>query len=883
MILAAVVVAGTVAGGFTPAIATTLDPEQAPVVATVTDLEVADTGAAQPEAAPPADDAGIAIAADEAAIAESTDDAVVPETDLEAVAPEAAAAKTGASGAVSTFAAGPMPMCQSNYVYSVSSSGTVRQIVNGSGNNTAAVTTFGSWPGSFTGVNSLAIGPNGSVMYAINRSANNNAADVLNVLRYTQATGVWETLPNTGLTTGNSTSLVAGAVNLANGRFLIGGFDSEYRGMPYFRNEYRFMLYEFDPVRYAADPATAYRTLGYFWTGATTGQQNGDMAFDSSGNLYVVRSDDSGTTNIFSVTAATLAAAQGGLLTRSQTNASDGIRISAVNGIAFEADGTIYLGNGTTIERYNPTTWQRLQRVTTSLSSSTDLAGCNSPANLTVQKNVVGRAAPTDQFRLEVGSGNTVVATATTVGTSTGIQSEQIGPIPVVAGAEYRIAETMASGSATDYASSWTCTRDGAVVASGQGASGTIRIPSVNGASVACVFTNAPLVTPVTITKTVLDDRGENPRPGAGWTMGLSATATGGTVTKVAGNTPEGTTNAAGAASWTLRYGSSAARATLSVSETQQAGHEFVSGQCTVTAPSGASSTITLTSEAAQAIGDVAPGSTVQCAYVNKLKPTSLTLVKKVEGDADPATWTLTAQALAPSGALPGPSGSSGTDAATAAVTAGVPYALSEDDPVATYVRHGEWTCLDQDDVLVAVDGDTVTIREAGDQVTCTITNATARLTILKHVVDGSQLDPADFTLTATPAAGPALEPVATRGTASIADADTFEVRPDHAYTLAESTDSATIAYRNLALQRLTPGGDPAVDADWTDVDAAAITIAPGEHATYRFVNDRIPAVVLPLTGGTSADMFLMLGAAIMAALAGLGVWHATRRAKSAS
>ena len=61
---------------------------------------------------------------------------------------------------------------------------------------------------------------------------------------------------------------------------------------------------------------------------------------------------------------------------------------------------------------------------------------------------------------------------------------------------------------------------------------------------------------------------------------------------------------------------------------------------------------------------------------------------------------------------------------------------------------------------------------------------------------------------------------------------------------------------------------------------SAEIQVGAGEHATYRFVNDDVPAVVLPLTGGAASDLYLLLGGALMAAFVAFAAWHASRRMK---
>ncbi len=558
-------------------------------------------------------------------------------------------------------AAGTAPVCQAGYVYSVSGTGVVRQV-----NATTSPTSVTQFDGNAwdavsasSSINGMAISANGAYMYAYERSGN-GAVDAARILRYTAATGVWEQLPtSTGIETGNNNSLVTGAVNLSNGRYLFGGFHAQERGNGH---EYQFRIYEFDP----ATNLSTYK--GYIWTGqAATYERvnnqwgwqpaaNGDMAFDAAGNLYIVRSGT--TTRIYSVTAANLAAASGGSLIPANpgVEVTSGI-LSNVNGIAFDATGYVYLGNGTTVRKYDPTTWQQVGGdVTTGLSSSTDLASCNSPASLVVKKNVVGRVADSDQFTLAVRSGATTSATATTSGSATGIQTEQVGPVAVIAGNTYTVAETV-SGTTdfTKYATTYVCTVRPSTtpIASGTTTSGTVQIPvsSGAGAAVECVFTNTPLTASVTITKQVQDSRGQNQVVAQGWAVNATASATSGSVT----GSPSGTqaTNSAGQAIWGLQFGTVASRATVTVSETQKPGFQFVSATCMITKLDGTTTTSTPLGEGGFALTGVAPGDKVACTYVNKVRPATVTIGKQLQdftgANAQPAGgWTVGATLVSP-------------------------------------------------------------------------------------------------------------------------------------------------------------------------------------------------------------------------------------------
>lgn len=109
-----------------------------------------------------------------------------------------------------------------------------------------------------------------------------------------------------------------------------------------------------------------------------------------------------------------------------------------------------------------------------------------------------------------------------------------------------------------------------------------------------------------------------------------------------------------------------------------------------------------------------------------------------------------------------------------------------------------------------------------------------------------------------------------------MAGANTVEVRPGHGYTLSEESTSETLAYRQVALQRLE-------GSTWVDVDSADIVApGPGDTAVYRFVNERIPSVALPLTGGASADAFLIGGSATIALAVFAGLWLMVRRRRVA-
>jgi len=375
---------------------------------------------------------------------------------------------------------------------------------------------------------------------------------------------------------------------------------------------------------------------------------------------------------------------------------------------------------------------------------------------------------------------------------------------------------------------------------------------------------------PVKVTKQV--PSGNDWMTADDWTMTLGTPSVSVGTASIIGSNPQNTGSGAnpdGESNWVVSFTDKNATATLSLAETMKAGWAFESGTYTVHHQNG-----TVTDGTVAGIDQTIPGvrvdDRVEVTFRNKPRVTSLTLVKDVAfGAADATSWTL--KANGPQGALAGPNGKTGSAAATAEVTPDVAYSLNETGGSDTYVQVGEWVCLDQDALPVAVTAAAVSV-PVGKLVTCTVTNATSSLTLLKHVVDPA-LDPADWSITASPAAGPALSPTTVVGSEDASGANTFEVRPNHVYTISEAlaVDDGTIAYRQLGIQKL-------VDGSWVDVDVSQVSAEPGEHATYRFVNDSVPAVVLPLTGGTSTDLFLLIGGIFLLIALSLAAWQQSRR-----
>ena len=258
---------------------------------------------------------------------------------------------------------------------------------------------------------------------------------------------------------------------------------------------------------------------------------NGDIAFDDGGDLYFVMSGN-GRSRLISVSRLRLDAAPGdGRVV--QPSATSGTFPTptglSYNGIAFDEDGSIVVqasraGASTTAQAtFDPNTLRRLSSVvTTDVDGGSDLASCQSPGTLRLEKDVAGRDLPDDQFELGIhridGADDVPVADAATTGTANGLQAEVAGPAPAFGGATYELREASTrAGGLADYATTWRCVDldTGAQYAAGTGS--TIRIDSFprGGTDLGCRFTNTPRGGPMTIAKSVDPASGTAVSPGA--------------------------------------------------------------------------------------------------------------------------------------------------------------------------------------------------------------------------------------------------------------------------------------------------------------------------------------------------------------------------------
>lgn len=418
----------------------------------------------------------------------------------------------------------PSYQCEAGVIYSLSNNGRVQK-VQFDANDVATVTTLEGWrsgeaddvlgTGNFNG---LAMTPDGSTMYAYQTARVNGR---LSIVRFVQAHSDGS---NWVFSVAREESFqppledidyyfyfLTGAVNPVTGHFVFGGYTTTASDGMVFR------VYDYDP---STGDVSA---LGFFKTGETAWPAgnaiNSDLAFDTSGNMYVLESWPGVSpqqTRIHTVTADSLSAANGLEISASHTEFIV-TNLTGIVGLAFGADGAAYLSDTRNLYRYNPATWELLRKFTTILGSwsqshtwSADLASCGSPSTLIIQKNVIGRGYDTDQFKLYAAleSTGTKFAFATTTGTETGIQDQQIGPFPVYSNStvSYSFGETGAETSTEDltgYTASWECTEksDETFYESGDGTDGSVLFNPI-GLNITCVITNEPVPGEVGWTKT---------------------------------------------------------------------------------------------------------------------------------------------------------------------------------------------------------------------------------------------------------------------------------------------------------------------------------------------------------------------------------------------
>ncbi|HEU5037584.1 MAG TPA: hypothetical protein VFT70_11300 [Nocardioides sp.] len=420
-----------------------------------------------------------------------------------ALVPVAPAHATSGGGQTETFT------CENNAVYSIDGDSHVLSKVDPTAGTSRMVATIPA--GRKDDLNALALPSGGGrYIYAFNRTQNE-------IVRYDVSTGndnTWSAPSNS-----NASSVIAGAINPANGIYYYASGGSTWK------------LFAFN--------TSTNTSIGQVGTISDL-SNNGDMAFDAVGNLYVV-------SNASESAAGTLARVSGPLPTSSGTASLAATVLASLPGssgqyasMAFNGDG--YLVIGTTsgkVLKVNPSSGALAQTRSVSLSLA-DMTSCTVPSVASARVDLPqGRHDGTDQFKVTItGGGVTSGNTGTTTGSDTGLQDgagEVAGPVVVLPSTTYTITQTAAPNTdLDDYTTTWKCVNSasGSTVAQGTGNSGTFTMPSTSGSTVVCTFTDLPLLPAVEIDKTagaINDLDGNGPDAGDTVTYSFTVTNTGNT------------------------------------------------------------------------------------------------------------------------------------------------------------------------------------------------------------------------------------------------------------------------------------------------------------------------------------------------------------------
>lgn len=346
--------------------------------------------------------------------------------------------------------------CTGGDYYTVESDGTVSLVPSNNGtpvyHGAEKVFRF-KREGKKSKFNGLAIGSNGTVAWAFNKG--DSKEEEVGIYRWEAETGEGERvflseLPDGQFGSPDISSLVAGGVNPSDpaGEYYFGGFVQKKRGT-------YFTTYKYSGGRIVL--------VGYVQVlDHDSDKGNGDLVFSASGDMFVLWNDGEGDTRIVPVRREALAAATGGVIPHgdiSKLKTGEG----RYNGLAFDSDGRLIIQYDKSGKSYNysidPDDGTTLSdKVSIGVGDGSDLASCAAPPTLYVQKDVVGREKPSDQFTISVeGKGGTPRSSETTSGTGTGIQAA-IGVFTLFKPRTYTIKETAANGAnLSDYSTTLSC------------------------------------------------------------------------------------------------------------------------------------------------------------------------------------------------------------------------------------------------------------------------------------------------------------------------------------------------------------------------------------------------------------------------------------------
>jgi hypothetical protein len=321
--------------------------------------------------------------------------------------PVVATVAIGAGFASAPAGAANNPLsCAPGTIYNLTTSGGFYALnTSTSADTPAAPPTLGAGEQS---PNGLAISSDGGTVFATDQfnTGTGSGSDTTTVDMENVQTASSQTFTNMPATNIARNDVVAGGIDPVNGDYYYGGWNDAAT---------TFYLFAFNPTTHtAAEAGTVTPANGGTWG-------SGDLAFDGSGNLYVL----AGTTasgEILTIpgpipTSGTAA------LTNKVLGSFSGS--GSIDGVAFAADGTLYAEDlSGDFYAINPNTGAVTTLAhQTGVSNPDDLGSCAYNGSLKLEKNVVGRVGANDQFTVSIAQGSTTLSTGTTSGTGTGTQT----------------------------------------------------------------------------------------------------------------------------------------------------------------------------------------------------------------------------------------------------------------------------------------------------------------------------------------------------------------------------------------------------------------------------------------------------------------------------
>lgn len=408
----------------------------------------------------------------------------------------------------------------------------------------------------------------------------------------------------------------------------------------------------------------------------------------------------------------------------------------------------------------------------------------------------------------------------------------------------------------------------------------------------------------ITITKELVDTSGGNPVADNGWTVSATPSAVtpvgSGTLTPAATSQVTGSgSNPTGQANWVLGFNTLNATASVTIAENvaSKPGWAFYGGTCTIAHAGGVPSTVITLVSTSTVLTGIIPTDNISCVFQNTPSDAKLKVTK---------VWVVNGESYA-DGSQPAVAGSAALTLSPLPVGVTTPafgttytYTTGNSVTVNETYTPGSALCTLDSKTVTSVNGTakdpalalpyTHLMTTSPDPNTVVITNTVTcltQLTLLKEVdktnVPTSTLQPSDWKLTA--ANGPTKVLDGVTGATAPSVANTASVTAGTAYALTEVSANGQLAYTQLGIQKcqtVVGNGPSATCSAWEPgyITGNEVTVALGQHGIYRFVNQPIPPITVPLTGGMSADLFGIWGTglAILAAFAAVAYTRRIRR-----